>query len=79
MSGGGDWWIMLWNSSSGKLVKCFDDISNQEVLDLNIKEDGSKFACGGSDKTLYYYDVISGKCDWKFFGHDNKINAVSSN
>ena len=54
---------MLWNSSSGKLVKCFDDISNQEVLDLNIKEDGSKFACGGSDKTLYYYDVISGKCD----------------
>ena len=34
---------------------------------------------GGNDKTLYLYDVLTGKCEKKYFGHDSEINSVSCN
>ncbi|CAJ1328711.1 unnamed protein product [Effrenium voratum] len=69
--------VRLWNPHSGKHIKKFVGCHNQEVNDVLIAADNSKFVSGGSDKLIFLWDVTSGQVIRKFTGHDRKVNALA--
>jgi len=77
MTGSQDKSVRLWNPHNGKHIKKFAGCHNQEVNDVQISADNSKFVSCGSDKLIFLWDVTSGQAIRKFTGHDRKINAVA--
>ncbi|CAK9082752.1 unnamed protein product [Durusdinium trenchii] len=69
--------VRLWNPHSGKHIKKFAGCHNQEVNDVLIAADNSKFVSCGSDKLIFQWDVTSGQVVRKFSGHDRKVNALA--
>lgn len=69
--------VRLWNPHTGKHIKKFAGCHNQEVNDVLIAEDNSKFVSCGSDKLIFQWDVTSGQVIRKFTGHDRKVNALA--
>jgi len=69
--------IRLWNPHSGVHVKTYTGPHNQEVNDVAIWDDNSRFASGGGDKHVFLWDVTTAQVIRKFAGHDRKVNAVA--
>ena len=53
--------VRLWNPHGGKHIKKFAGCHNQEVNDVLIAADNSKFVSCGSDKLIFQWDVTSGQ------------------
>jgi mitogen-activated protein kinase organizer 1 len=60
-------------------VKSYDTIHSQDVLDVSISADNSKFLSGGGDKQVNYVDVLTGNIVRRFYGHNERINTVAFN
>ncbi|CAE7820338.1 wdr83 [Symbiodinium microadriaticum] len=69
--------VRLWNPHSGKHIKKFAGCHNQEVNDIRIAADNSKFVSCGSDKLIFLWDVTSAQVIRKLTGHDRKVNALA--
>ena len=57
LSGSQDRTIKLWNPYKGFLIKSYD-IHSQDVLDIAIFQDNTKFSSVGLDKQVYLIDSI---------------------
>jgi len=78
LSGSQDRTIKLWNPYKGLLIKSYD-VHSQDVLDLAMFQDNSKFASVGIDKQVYVIDSIKGSIMRRFYGHTERINSVACN
>jgi mitogen-activated protein kinase organizer 1 len=78
LSGSQDRTIKLWNPYKGFLINSYD-IHSQDVLDLAIFQDNTKFASVGFDKQVYVVDSIKGNVMRRFYGHSGRINSIALN
>jgi mitogen-activated protein kinase organizer 1 len=79
MSGSQDRSIKLWNPHKQLLIKTYDNIHSQDVLDIAIEQDNSKFASVGNDKQVFLTDSITGNTLKRYYGHTERINTVCYN
>lgn len=87
MTAGDDRTIRLWNphkdspDAAGKalLVKSYGGSHGYSILDIKISNDNSKFVSGGVDKSMFVWDVTSGRVVRRIQGHAQKINALEMN
>ena len=78
LSGSQDKTVKLWNPSKGLLIKSYE-VHTQPVLDIAISQDNAKFASVGLDKYVFLIDSIKGSTLRRFYGHQDRVNAVSFN
>jgi mitogen-activated protein kinase organizer 1 len=78
-SGSQDKTIKLWNPSKNLLVKSYDTLHSQDVLDVSISSDNSKMISAGGDKQVNYFDVLTGSVVRRFYGHTDRINSLAFN
>lgn len=78
-SGSQDKSIKLWNPSKNLLIKSYDTIHSQDVLDVSISSDNSKLISAGGDKQVNHIDILTGNVIRRFYGHTDRINTVSMN
>jgi mitogen-activated protein kinase organizer 1 len=78
LSGAQDRTIYLWNASSGLKIQSFS-FHSQEILDLSITSDSTRFASAGGDRNVCLWDVTSGKILARHSGHLSRINSVAFN
>jgi mitogen-activated protein kinase organizer 1 len=71
--------IKLWNPSKQLLIKSYDNIHSQDVLDIAIQQDNSKFASVGNEKQVFLTDSITGNTLRRLYGHNERINSVCFN
>ena len=76
MSASQDRSVILWNPLLDKYIKIYKGIHNYEILDVAIASDNDKFVSVGGDKTVFVWDVKTGKILRKFSGHVAAINTV---
>jgi mitogen-activated protein kinase organizer 1 len=77
----------LWNPHRGGverkedalLIKTYTGPHGKEVRDVCITADNNRFASCGGDKSVFIWDVASGKVIKKYQGHDHQVNAVKFN
>ncbi|KAK9449245.1 WD40-repeat-containing domain protein [Limtongia smithiae] len=78
LSGGQDKRILLWNSSSLKLVKSYV-AHGYEILDISVSFDNAQFLSCGRDRLVFLWDVASGTAIRRLAGHTAQVNAVNFN
>lgn len=85
MTGGDDRRVLLWNphrdqETGAKPVPIKEYTAhNQRVLDLSIARDNRSFASCGGDRTVFVWDVMSGRVLQRLSGHEQRVNAVKYN
>ena len=87
MTGGDDRRVCLWNphrevvDESSSVTAPIKEYSahNQRVLDVAIAADNASFASCGGDRTVFVWDVMSGRVTKRLVGHDQRVNAVRYN
>ena len=67
LSGSHDKTIKLWESSTGYLLRTFQQKSR--VISLAFSASGSSFICGSTDKTIKLLDIKTGDVLHTFEGH----------
>lgn len=77
LSGSADSTVRLWSPTRGVCIKVYSGEPNQGVYDLQVTNDNSKFVTGSSNKTAYYWDVLSARVTAKFAGHAAPIRCVA--
>ena len=84
MTGGDDRRVLLWNpwretADAATAPFPIKDYSahNQRVLDIAIAKDDRSFASCGGDKTVFVWDVGSGRVLRRLVGHEQRVNAVA--
>ena len=81
MTGGEDRRVLLWNpwrdtdGAAPVPIKAYE-VHNHRVLDLAISADNCSFASCGGDRTVFVWDVTSGKVARRLHGHEQRINCV---
>lgn len=86
MTGGDDRRLLLWNphredeagNGDRKFIKEYA-MHNQRVLDVTIAKDNASFASCGGDKSVFVWDVTSGRVLRRLLGHEQRVNAVRYN
>lgn len=78
LSGAQDRSICLWNASTGLKLHQYS-FHSQEVLDVAISNDSSKFASGSGDRNVCLWDVTSATVLARHGGHLARINSVAFN
>jgi mitogen-activated protein kinase organizer 1 len=79
MTGSQEKSIKLYNPFKKQLIKSYDNIHNNDVLDLTIAKDNTKFASVGLDKSVYLTDSIKCTVLRRFNGHLDRINSINFN
>jgi mitogen-activated protein kinase organizer 1 len=87
MTCGHDRTIRLWNphrsgverAGDALLIKTYNGPHAKEVRDVCITQDNNRFASCGGDKSVFIWDVATGKVIKKYQGHDQQVNAVKFN
>ena len=79
MSGSQDRSIKLWNPTKKLLIKSYENIHSQDVLDLAITQDNTKFSSCGAEKQVYYNDANTGNVLRRFHGHTGRVNTIAFN
>ncbi len=79
LSGSQDKSIKLYNPLKNLLIKSYDNIHSNDVLDLVITKDNTKFASVGVDKQVFLTDSIKCNILRRFPGHLSTINSVCFN
>jgi WD40 repeat protein len=69
--------IKLWDPSSGKLLRSFDDVHSDAVLALEFSPDGRRLATGAADRFVRVLDWQSGKMIASLEGHSHHVLGVS--
>ena len=80
LTGGDDRRVLLWNPHREPP----DEIApikeyamhSKQVLDVAVAHDNASFASCGGDKTVFLWDVGSGRVLRRLVGHDQRVNAV---
>ena len=73
--------VLLWNpwrdtdGAAPVPIKAYE-VHNHRVLDLAISADNCSFASCGGDRTVFVWDVTSGKVARRLHGHEQRINCV---
>uniref|UniRef100_A0A7S0IYN5 Anaphase-promoting complex subunit 4 WD40 domain-containing protein n=1 Tax=Calcidiscus leptoporus TaxID=127549 RepID=A0A7S0IYN5_9EUKA len=80
MSAGDDRRVLLWNPrrEDATPIKEYTGHSNR-VLDIAIAPDNGSFASCGGDRTVFVWDVPSGRVTRRLQGHTQRVNAVTYN
>lgn len=76
LSGSQDRTIKLWNPFKELLIRTYDKIHSNDVLDIAIAKDNTKFASVGLDKQVFLTDSIKCNLLRRFPGHLQRINSV---
>lgn len=89
LSGGDDRVVRLWNphkddpaaDSAGKalLIKKYDGTHGYSILDVAVSHDNARFASCGVDKSVFLWDVTSGRVVRRIQHHAQKVNALEMN
>lgn len=86
MSAGDDRKICLWNphrepAEDGAPPAPIKEYTahNQRVLGVTIATDNSSFASCGGDRSVFVWDVLSGRVLRRLAGHEHRVNAVCYN
>ena len=79
MSGSQDRSIKLWNPNKKMIIKSYENIHSQDVLDIAITSDNTKFSSCGAEKQVYYNDVNTGNVLRRFHGHTGRVNTIAFN
>jgi len=79
LSGSQDKSIKLWNPFKSLLIKSYDNIHSNDVLDVAISKDNTKFASVGIDKQVFLTDSIKCNVLRRFVGHLHTINSICFN
>ena len=80
LTGGDDRKVLLWNPHREPP----DEIApikeyamhSKQVLDVTVSHDNASFASCGGDKTVFVWDVGSGRVLRRLVGHEHRVNAV---
>eukprot|EP01083_Nonionella_stella_P030811 84404_1 len=79
LSGGQDRIVRLWNPHKGLLIKQYAGAHGYEIRDIAVHNDNGKFASCGGDRTVFFWDVSTGKTLRRIRGHDGVINSMAFN
>lgn len=88
LSGGKDRMVHLWNpyKDDNNLIKTYKGAHGYEVLDIAITKLNDKFATCGGDKSIFFWDVATGRTIARMRegganggGHTSRINTISLN
>ena len=78
LSGSSDATLKLWDATSGRLIRTFEDHSG-EVLTVAFSPSGGQLLSGSKDKTLKLWDAATGDVIRTFTGHTGPVvSAVFS-
>ena len=81
LTGGDDRRVLLWNpykEPSDEIAPIKEyAIHSKQVLDVAVAHDNASFASCGGDKTVFVWDVGSGRVLRRLVGHDQRVNAVA--
>lgn len=79
LSGGDDRRILLWNprrEEAAEPIKTYTG-HNERVLGLAVAHDNGSFASCGGDRSVFVWDVPSGRVLRRLSGHSQRVNAVA--
>ena len=81
LTGGDDRRVLLWNpyrDPADAIVPIKEyAIHSKQVLDIAVAHDNASFASCGGDKTIFVWDVGSGRVLRRLVGHEQRVNAVA--
>ena len=81
LTGGDDRRVLLWNPyrMSADAIEPIKEyaIHSKQVLDVAVAHDNASFASCGGDKTVFVWDVGSGRLLRRLAGHEQRVNAVT--
>jgi len=69
--------IMLWDVTTGKVVRTFTDAHSDTVLGLRFSPTGKSLLSGAADKFVKIFDVATGKFVKSFEGHTHHVLDVA--
>ena len=69
--------VVLWEVTSGKVLKAWPDLHKDAVFAVDFSPDGKLIASGSGDKTVKVLDVASGKIERGFEGHASHVLGVA--
>ena len=79
MTGSQDNIIKLFNPLKKQMIKSYENIHNNDVLDISISKDKTKFSSVGLDKYVFLTDSIKCSVLRRFNGHLDRINSICFN
>lgn len=74
-----DFSVKLYNPFKKLLIKSYEKIHNNEILDICIFKDNSKFSSVGLEKQIFLTDTIKSSLIRKFYGHLDRVNSICTN
>ena len=81
LTAGDDKRVLLWNPRrEGELapIKSYEG-HGQRIQDVCVAQDNASFASCGGDRTVFVWDVASGRITRRLAGHEQRVNAVAYN
>ena len=69
--------LITWDLKAGKLLKKYEDVHSDTVLDLEFSPKGNQIASGSSDKFVKVIEADTGKVLRSFEGHTHHVLGVS--
>jgi WD40 repeat protein/serine/threonine protein kinase len=77
LSGSADQTVMVWDATTGAVIKSIRNDGNDAVLDVLFSSDGKSIYAATADRKILAFDLESGEKQREFTGHGAQVNTIA--